>query len=210
MARPQASATPAAAAPAAARAAVAPRAAPRAVPRAGSGRGRVSGPGPARARAPVPDRALRLAALRPAALCLAAVLLALAAAAPAAAAETLYRAARTIAAGSTVAAEDLVPRPAPGAGFTPVGQTARITIFAGRPVRAADLGPPVLVARNQAVLMRYSAGALTIEDLGRALEPGAAGERIRALNLGSKAVVTGVVAPDGTLRLGPHPAGDSP
>ncbi len=32
-----------------------------------------------------------------------------------------------------------------------VGLEARVTLYAGRPIRAADLGPPALVDRNQIV-----------------------------------------------------------
>jgi flagella basal body P-ring formation protein FlgA len=76
-----------------------------------------------------------------------------------------------------------------------VGLETRRAIYAGRPVVAADLGPPTLVRRNAVVVMLYSDRGLGIRTEGRALESGGAGETVRVLNLTSRrsllATVTG-------------------
>jgi len=76
-----------------------------------------------------------------------------------------------------------------------VGLETRRAIYAGRPVVAADLGPPTLVRRNAVVVMLYSDRGLGIRTEGRALESGGAGEVVRVLNLTSRrsllATVTG-------------------
>ncbi|MCX7890202.1 MAG: flagellar basal body P-ring formation chaperone FlgA [Rhodobacteraceae bacterium] len=126
--------------------------------------------------------------------------------------EGLFRALRTIPAGTVVTAAD-VAAPPDGAGPaapSPVGLAARVTLFAGRPIRPADVTTPAAVLRNQAVVLRYLRGALSIEDAGRALDDGAPGEVVRAMNTTSKIVVTGIVAPDGALLVGTAPAGAVP
>lgn len=76
-----------------------------------------------------------------------------------------------------------------------VGLETRRAIYTGRPVVAADLGPPTLVRRNAVVVMRYRDRGLGIRTEGRALESGGAGEVVRVLNLTSRrsllATVTG-------------------
>lgn len=123
--------------------------------------------------------------------------LALAAAAPASA-ESLV-AARAIAAKTVLDAADirLAETEIPGALADPaaaIGMEARVTIYAGRPVLPGDLGPPALVERNDIVRLSFEAGGLAIDTEGRALDRGALGERIRVMNLASRAVVSGAVA----------------
>lgn len=123
-----------------------------------------------------------------------------------AAAESLV-AARTIPARSVIAAEDvmLVDADIPGAltGADPaLGLEARVTIYAGRPVRAGDIGAPALVERNAIVTLVYRTGALSIRAEGRALSRAAAGEVVRVMNLESRTTVSGLVAPDGTILVG--------
>lgn len=84
-----------------------------------------------------------------------------------------------------------------------VGLEARVTIYSGRPVRAQDLGAPAIIERNQIVVLSYSAGGLTIRAEGRALARAGAGDSLRVMNLSSKGVVTGRVAPDGRVLVGP-------
>ena len=74
-----------------------------------------------------------------------------------------------------------------------VGLETRRAIYAGRPVVAADLGPPTLVRRNAVVVMTYNDGALGIRTEGRALEAGGAGEAVSVLNLTSRQSVRAVV-----------------
>lgn len=82
-----------------------------------------------------------------------------------------------------------------------IGQSARVNIYPGRPLRPSDLGPPVLVKRNQTVAIRYSAGALSILAEGRALGAGGAGDVIRLMNKSSKTTLSGQILPDGTVEV---------
>lgn len=133
------------------------------------------------------------------------VLLLLALAAPVSA-ESLV-ATRTIRAKTLVAPEDLtlVSAALPGALSDPsqaIGLEARVAIYAGKPVRPGDLGPPTLVERNQLVTLVYLSGGLAISTEGRALARGSEGEEIRVMNLGSRNTVTGRIGPDGTVYVG--------
>lgn len=84
-----------------------------------------------------------------------------------------------------------------------LGQEARVAIYPGRPVKAADLGPAAVIERNQIVALAYRTGALTILTEGRALARGGAGEVIEVMNLSSHSKVTGRIGPDGTIDVGP-------
>ncbi|SEA56136.1 flagellar basal body P-ring formation chaperone FlgA [Rubrimonas cliftonensis] len=75
-----------------------------------------------------------------------------------------------------------------------IGMEARGSIYPGNPLRMGDVGPPALVDRNSIVTMRYQLGLLEIEAEGRALGRAGFGERVRVMNLDSKATVTGRVA----------------
>jgi flagellar basal body P-ring formation protein FlgA len=114
---------------------------------------------------------------------------------------------RTIRAKSLVAAEDLalVSAELPGALSDPeqaVGLEARVAIYAGKPVRPGDLGPPTLVERNQLVTLVYLSGGLAISTEGRALARGSEGDEVRVMNLGSRSTVTGRIGPDGAVYVG--------
>ena len=85
-----------------------------------------------------------------------------------------------------------------------VGQEARVVIYPGRPLRAADLGPPAIVERNQIVPLTYRSGGLAILTEGRALARGGVGDVIRVMNLSSRATVTGLIGPDGLVAVGPQ------
>ncbi|WP_103257624.1 flagellar basal body P-ring formation chaperone FlgA [Tabrizicola aquatica] len=114
---------------------------------------------------------------------------------------------RTIRALTVIGPEDLtiVEAALPGALSNPdlaVGQEARVAIYAGRPVRAQDLGAPALVERNQLVSLIFLSGGLAISTEGRALARGAEGDVIRVMNLGSRTAVNGRVGPDGAIYVG--------
>lgn len=82
-----------------------------------------------------------------------------------------------------------------------VGQEARTTLYAGRPILFDDVGPPALVARNQIVLMKYRATGLLIVTEGRSLQRGGVGDRIRIMNLDSRSTLFGQVQQDGTVHV---------
>lgn len=123
----------------------------------------------------------------------------------AAAADSLI-AARNIRPESIITAADLliVPDTIAGAADHPdlaIGMEARIAIYAGRPIRPEDLGPPALVIRNQIVLLQFNAGGLSIQAEGRMLDRGGYGDVVRVMNLSSRTTITGIVDADGTIRV---------
>lgn len=131
--------------------------------------------------------------------------------APAAGAEVLV-AARTLPPGTVVTAADvaLADLTLAGALRDPseaLGLETRIAIYAGRPVRAADLAQPAVVERNQRVLLLYRQGGLTIRTEGRALDRAAVGAVIRVMNVASRTTISGQVLPDGSVQVGIGSAG---
>lgn len=117
-------------------------------------------------------------------------------------------AARPVRSGAILTPGDLKLAPASlGGGLSDLsaalGREARVTLFAGRPVRPDDIGPPTLIARNALVVLRYRRGPLSITAEGRALGRGSLGERIRVMNLGSRRTVTGRVTDDGAVEVSP-------
>ena len=115
---------------------------------------------------------------------------------------------RTIRAHSLLTAEDmtLVAMDIPEAltdMAAAIGQETRVAIYAGKPILAGQIGPSAIIARNQIVPLSYTAGGLTILTEGRALARGGVGETIEVMNLTSRSKVTGLIGPDGVLRVGP-------
>jgi len=80
-----------------------------------------------------------------------------------------------------------------------IGMEARVVLYAGRPIRPADIGPPAIVERNQIVMVYYRHGALHIMMEGRTLARAGVGDRLRVMNLESRNTVTGTVAEDGSI-----------
>lgn len=114
---------------------------------------------------------------------------------------------RTIRAQTVIGPDDLtlVAAGLPGAvsdTAAAIGLEARVAIYAGRPVRLADLGPPTLVQRNQVVVLVYLAGGLAISTEGRALARGSVGEVIRVINLASRTTVSGRIGLNGAVYVG--------
>ena len=115
---------------------------------------------------------------------------------------------RAIRPATVLAATDLalLTTSIPGALTSPtqaVGLEARVTLYPGRPIRPGDLGPPALVDRNQLVEIIYRTDALTIRTEGRALDRGAAGDRVRVMNLASRTTISGVVSDAGFIIVSP-------
>lgn len=113
---------------------------------------------------------------------------------------------RTIRAQDVLGPEDLtvVAADLPGALGDPtlaVGLEARVAIYAGRPVRLEDLGPPTLVGRNQIVPLIYVSAGLAIATEGRALARGSEGDVIKVINVASRATVSGQIGPDGAVYV---------
>lgn len=125
------------------------------------------------------------------------------------AAESLI-ATRVVRAQTLLSAADvtLVAAEIPGALTDPetaLGLEARVTLYPGRAIRAADVGPPALVERNQIVTLIYNVGGLGITTEGRALARGGMGDVIQVMNLSSRAVFSAQVAEDGSVRVGVAP-----
>ena len=131
--------------------------------------------------------------------------LALAMLAAPAAAETLV-ATRTIRAQAIIEPQDLTfdVVATPGALDDPsdvVGMETRVVLYAGRPIRPGDIGPPAIVERNQIVALVFRQGPLTIAAEGRALGRGGVGDTIRVMNLASRSTVSGLIGDDGFVSV---------
>ncbi len=85
-----------------------------------------------------------------------------------------------------------------------VGMEARVVLYAGRPIRMDDIGPPAVIERNQIVTLYYITGTLLIAAEARALGRAGVGDRLRVMNLASRSTVTGWVQQDGSVSVG-HP-----
>jgi flagella basal body P-ring formation protein FlgA len=134
------------------------------------------------------------------------VLLLVAVQADPALAETLL-VARTIRAQAIITPDDITVADVslPGtlkAGDNVVGMEARVVLYAGRPIRPEDIGPPAIVERNAPVLLIYQRNGLTITAEGRALGRAGVGDSVRVMNLTSRTTVSGSVQPDGSVLVG--------
>ena len=112
---------------------------------------------------------------------------------------------RTIRAKEIIRAEDLVQKPADIDGTISnlagiVGKEARRALYAGRPIKPGDVGPPAVVSRNDLITLVFSRGPLRISIEGRALGRGSVGETIRAMNMVSRMTVSGVVMSNGSIE----------
>ncbi|SPJ24642.1 flagellar basal body P-ring formation chaperone FlgA [Palleronia abyssalis] len=115
-------------------------------------------------------------------------------------------AARTIRAQSMIGAEDLSLTAGSPNGLLSdpsdaIGMEARVTLYAGRPIRPGDIGPPALIERNQIVTIHYAQGGLRIRTEARALDRAGAGDHVRVMNMSSRATVFGEVQPDGSVLV---------
>jgi flagella basal body P-ring formation protein FlgA len=121
-------------------------------------------------------------------------------------AETVL-AARTIRAQAVISPEDITIADVvvPGmlqASDPVVGMETRVVLYAGRPIRPGDIGPPAIIDRNAPVLIVYRQGGLTIMAEGRALGRAGVGDTVRVMNLASRNTVSGAVRPDGSVQVG--------
>lgn len=82
-----------------------------------------------------------------------------------------------------------------------IGQEAKTTLYAGRPILFDDVGPPALVTRNQIVMLRFETDGLVITTEGRSLERGGVGDRVRIMNLTSRATLFGQIHADGSVHV---------
>lgn len=115
-------------------------------------------------------------------------------------------AARTIPAQTLIGPEHLAIRDAkvPGTVSDPsliIGLEARVALYAGRPIRTGDVGPPAVVERNQLITLHYQNNGLMISTDGRALGRAGPGEIIRVMNLSSRSTVNARIGSDGAAYV---------
>ena len=84
-----------------------------------------------------------------------------------------------------------------------IGKETRVAVYAGRPVRLADIGPPAVIERNQIVTLVYRRSGLLIATEARALGRGGVGDMLKVMNLASRSTVTGQVDEAGRVIVGP-------
>lgn len=115
-------------------------------------------------------------------------------------------AARTIPAHALIGPDDLLLRDliVPGGVDDPamiVGMEARVALYAGRPIRPADVGFPAVVDRNALVPLIYQRGGVSISTDGRALDRAGPGDLIRVMNLASRVTVAARIGIDGAAYV---------
>lgn len=83
-----------------------------------------------------------------------------------------------------------------------VGLEARVVLYAGRPIKASDIGRAAIIERNQIVTLIYHRGGLSIVTEARSLGRAGVGDRLRVMNLVSRHTVSGRVTEDGSVSVG--------
>ncbi|MDB5359977.1 MAG: flagellar basal body P-ring biosynthesis protein FlgA [Rhodospirillales bacterium] len=84
-----------------------------------------------------------------------------------------------------------------------IGETPRHPLHAGQPLRASDLQVPVVVKRNDLVLIVLERPGLYLTAEGRALEDGGKGAVIRVTNTQSKRTIDAIVLGTGQVAVRP-------
>lgn len=82
-----------------------------------------------------------------------------------------------------------------------IGRQMRRPIGSELPFMLVDLVAPVVVAKNQPVLMLLEAPGLALTAQGRAMEAAAMGERVTVMNLASRSVVEAEAIGPGRVRV---------
>jgi len=82
-----------------------------------------------------------------------------------------------------------------------IGKMARRTLLPDGAIPLAAIDIPRLVVNGATVSLVYIDGDLSISAVGMALQDGAAGDSVRVRNDDSGVTVTGVVQPDGAVRV---------
>ncbi|MEZ5780495.1 MAG: flagellar basal body P-ring formation chaperone FlgA [Rhizobiaceae bacterium] len=82
------------------------------------------------------------------------------------------------------------------------GKVARRTLLPKRYIPTSSLREAYLVEQGAPVRVVYEAGSLEISATAICLESGSAGDFVRVRNVDSGKILSGVVANDGTVRVG--------
>lgn len=82
-----------------------------------------------------------------------------------------------------------------------IGMQARKQLRAGQALKAADLGKPDMVSRDQSVTLIYETPGLYLTGRGKALDSGTEGDVVNVVNLQSKRTIQGVVIGPGQVSV---------
>lgn len=82
-----------------------------------------------------------------------------------------------------------------------VGMVMRHPVGAGAPLLLADLGRPMAVRKGDNVQMMLDGNGVSVSAQGVAMDAGSMGERVRVLNVASRAIVEGEVVGSGQIRV---------
>lgn len=83
-----------------------------------------------------------------------------------------------------------------------VGKVAKRTLLRGQPIPVNALREPYLVVTGKPATVVFSDGSLTIMGQATALQSGAVGDTVSLRNTESGQQIRGVVAKDGSVRIG--------
>ncbi len=87
-----------------------------------------------------------------------------------------------------------------------VGKELRHPAMAGQPLKLAELIPPILVQKGNAVQMTLETAGIMVVAQGLALEAGGLGTRLHVINTSSRAVLEAEVTGMGQVRVRPESA----
>lgn len=82
-----------------------------------------------------------------------------------------------------------------------IGLEAKVALYAGRTILTSQVTRAASVERNQIIELIYAVDGLSMSTEGRALGRGAEGQRIRVMNLASKASIFGTIQHNGTVLV---------
>jgi flagella basal body P-ring formation protein FlgA len=91
-----------------------------------------------------------------------------------------------------------------------VGKATKRGINAKALVKTTDVQMPVLIKRNEAVIISMRQGTMSLTVKGRAMEDGAKGDVIRVLNISSNRVLSANVDGPGRVTIDPDSAAEMP
>jgi flagella basal body P-ring formation protein FlgA len=84
-----------------------------------------------------------------------------------------------------------------------IGKQLRRAIGKGLPIRAIDVGEPIVVTRNQIVQIQVISGGITVETMGRAMTDGAIGDliQVESVALPNKKKLQAVIKDANTVQV---------
>ena len=83
-----------------------------------------------------------------------------------------------------------------------VGKVAKTSLAPGRPIRIDQLSEPEVVKVNKPAILKFISGGLKITAEVIPLNSAKQGERVRARNMHSGVIVSGIAMADGTISAG--------